>query len=102
MSLTSYSCPDEEGGSFCEPEAERRQAEARAAKLREFQGNDFDIYSTDSFSASLVIYDYLVIKCDQVSLEIFSGIAGLHRNSLRKELLMSECFVRCSVVFPDC
>ncbi|XP_052555649.1 rho guanine nucleotide exchange factor 18 isoform X2 [Tympanuchus pallidicinctus] len=31
------SCPDEEGGSFCEPEAERRLAEARAAKLRQFQ-----------------------------------------------------------------
>uniref|UniRef100_A0A8C9FBP0 Rho guanine nucleotide exchange factor 18 n=1 Tax=Pavo cristatus TaxID=9049 RepID=A0A8C9FBP0_PAVCR len=31
------SCPDEEGGSFYEPEAERRLAEARAAKLREFQ-----------------------------------------------------------------
>ncbi|XP_010723363.1 rho guanine nucleotide exchange factor 18 isoform X1 [Meleagris gallopavo] len=31
------SCPDEEGGSFCEPESERRLAEARAAKLREFQ-----------------------------------------------------------------
>ncbi|NXJ11892.1 ARHGI factor, partial [Odontophorus gujanensis] len=31
------SCPDEEGGSFYEPEAERRLAESRAAKLREFQ-----------------------------------------------------------------
>ncbi|XP_065604900.1 rho guanine nucleotide exchange factor 18 isoform X1 [Cyrtonyx montezumae] len=31
------SCPDEEGGSFYEPEAERRLAEARALKLREFQ-----------------------------------------------------------------
>ncbi|XP_021234032.1 rho guanine nucleotide exchange factor 18 isoform X2 [Numida meleagris] len=31
------SCPDEEGGSFYEPEAERRLAEARAVKLREFQ-----------------------------------------------------------------
>lgn len=31
------SCPDEEGGSFYEPETERRMAEARAAKLREFQ-----------------------------------------------------------------
>ncbi|XP_014808344.1 PREDICTED: rho guanine nucleotide exchange factor 18 [Calidris pugnax] len=31
------SCPDEEGGTFNEPEAERRLAEARAAKLREFQ-----------------------------------------------------------------
>uniref|UniRef100_A0A8C3LEH7 Rho guanine nucleotide exchange factor 18 n=1 Tax=Chrysolophus pictus TaxID=9089 RepID=A0A8C3LEH7_CHRPC len=31
------SCPDEEGGSFYEPETERRLAEARAAKLREFQ-----------------------------------------------------------------
>ncbi|NXE55385.1 ARHGI factor, partial [Casuarius casuarius] len=31
------SCPDEEGGMFSDPEAERRQAEARAAKLKEFQ-----------------------------------------------------------------
>ncbi|NXX47187.1 ARHGI factor, partial [Tricholaema leucomelas] len=31
------SCPDEEGGTFAEPEAERRLAEARAAKLKEFQ-----------------------------------------------------------------
>ncbi|KAM6189396.1 rho guanine nucleotide exchange factor 18 [Sarcoramphus papa] len=31
------SCPDEEGGTFNEPEAERRLAEARAAKLRDFQ-----------------------------------------------------------------
>ncbi|NXM62580.1 ARHGI factor, partial [Illadopsis cleaveri] len=31
------SCPDEEGGSFNEPEAERRLAEARAAKLKDFQ-----------------------------------------------------------------
>ncbi|NWT93762.1 ARHGI factor, partial [Urocynchramus pylzowi] len=31
------SCPDEEGGTFNEPEAERRQAEARAAKLKDFQ-----------------------------------------------------------------
>ncbi|NXN96129.1 ARHGI factor, partial [Rhinopomastus cyanomelas] len=30
-------CPDEEGGAFNEPEAERRLAEARAAKLRDFQ-----------------------------------------------------------------
>uniref|UniRef100_A0A8C6IYI1 Uncharacterized protein n=1 Tax=Melopsittacus undulatus TaxID=13146 RepID=A0A8C6IYI1_MELUD len=32
-----YSCPDEEGGTFNEPEAERRLAEARAAKLKDFQ-----------------------------------------------------------------
>ncbi|NXI62706.1 ARHGI factor, partial [Anseranas semipalmata] len=31
------SCPDEEGGTLNEPEAERRVAEARAAKLRDFQ-----------------------------------------------------------------
>ncbi|NXH60619.1 ARHGI factor, partial [Rhabdornis inornatus] len=31
------SCPDEEGGTFNEPEAERRQAEARAAKLKDLQ-----------------------------------------------------------------
>uniref|UniRef100_A0A8C5J5G8 Rho guanine nucleotide exchange factor 18 n=1 Tax=Junco hyemalis TaxID=40217 RepID=A0A8C5J5G8_JUNHY len=31
------SCPDEEGGSFNEPETERRLAEARAAKLKDFQ-----------------------------------------------------------------
>ncbi|NWV01963.1 ARHGI factor, partial [Upupa epops] len=31
------SCPDEEGGTFNEPEAERRLAEVRAAKLRDFQ-----------------------------------------------------------------
>uniref|UniRef100_A0A8C0VNZ0 Rho/Rac guanine nucleotide exchange factor 18 n=1 Tax=Cyanistes caeruleus TaxID=156563 RepID=A0A8C0VNZ0_CYACU len=31
------SCPDEEGGSCNEPEAERRLAEARAAKLKDFQ-----------------------------------------------------------------
>uniref|UniRef100_A0A8C3R7D5 Rho guanine nucleotide exchange factor 18 n=1 Tax=Cyanoderma ruficeps TaxID=181631 RepID=A0A8C3R7D5_9PASS len=31
------SCPDEEGGTFNEPEAERRLAEARAAKLKDFQ-----------------------------------------------------------------
>ncbi|NXS03064.1 ARHGI factor, partial [Oxylabes madagascariensis] len=31
------SCPDEEGGTSNEPEAERRQAEARAAKLKDFQ-----------------------------------------------------------------
>ncbi|XP_054252319.1 rho guanine nucleotide exchange factor 18 isoform X1 [Indicator indicator] len=31
------SCPDEEGGAFTEPEGERRLAEARAAKLKEFQ-----------------------------------------------------------------
>ncbi|KAJ7398118.1 Rho guanine nucleotide exchange factor 18 [Pitangus sulphuratus] len=31
------SCPDEEGGTFNEPEAERRMAEARAAKLKDFQ-----------------------------------------------------------------
>ncbi|NXS32934.1 ARHGI factor, partial [Pomatostomus ruficeps] len=31
------SCPDEEGGAFNEPEAERRLAEARAAKLKDFQ-----------------------------------------------------------------
>lgn len=81
MSPTFYSCPDEEGGSFYEPETERRMAEARAAKLREFQGNDLSIYSTGSFSASLVIYDYLVIKCDQISPEVFQGIARLRRNS---------------------
>uniref|UniRef100_A0A8C3UHD1 Rho guanine nucleotide exchange factor 18 n=1 Tax=Catharus ustulatus TaxID=91951 RepID=A0A8C3UHD1_CATUS len=31
------SCPDEEGGASNEPEAERRQAELRAAKLKDFQ-----------------------------------------------------------------
>ncbi|NXU11250.1 ARHGI factor, partial [Pardalotus punctatus] len=31
------SCPDEEGGTLNEPEAERRLAEARAAKLKDFQ-----------------------------------------------------------------
>ncbi|XP_069734381.1 rho guanine nucleotide exchange factor 18 isoform X1 [Phaenicophaeus curvirostris] len=31
------SCPDQEGGTFNEPEAERRLAEARAAKLKDFQ-----------------------------------------------------------------
>ncbi|NXO24060.1 ARHGI factor, partial [Cisticola juncidis] len=31
------SCPDEEGGTFNEPEAERRLAEARAAKLKDLQ-----------------------------------------------------------------
>ncbi|XP_074707387.1 rho guanine nucleotide exchange factor 18 isoform X2 [Strix uralensis] len=31
------SCPDEEGGTFNEPEAEKRLAEARAAKLKDFQ-----------------------------------------------------------------
>ncbi|NXK89410.1 ARHGI factor, partial [Formicarius rufipectus] len=31
------SCPDEEGGTFNEPEAERRMAEVRAAKLKDFQ-----------------------------------------------------------------
>ncbi|NXA63106.1 ARHGI factor, partial [Mohoua ochrocephala] len=31
------SCPDEEGGTFNEPEADRRLAEARAAKLKDFQ-----------------------------------------------------------------
>lgn len=31
-----------------EPEAERRLAEARAAKLKEFQGNDLVKYSTKS------------------------------------------------------
>ncbi|KFV99055.1 Rho guanine nucleotide exchange factor 18, partial [Eurypyga helias] len=31
------SCPDEEGETFNEPEAERRLAEARAAKLKDFQ-----------------------------------------------------------------
>ncbi|NWI17301.1 ARHGI factor, partial [Crypturellus soui] len=31
------SCPDEEEGTFNEPEAERRLAEARAAKLKDFQ-----------------------------------------------------------------
>ncbi|KAM6235967.1 rho guanine nucleotide exchange factor 18 isoform 3-T4 [Porphyrio hochstetteri] len=31
------SCPDEEGGTCNEPEAERKQAEARAAKLKDFQ-----------------------------------------------------------------
>ncbi|NXS42134.1 ARHGI factor, partial [Balaeniceps rex] len=31
------SCPDEEGGTFNEPEAERRLAETRAAKLKGFQ-----------------------------------------------------------------
>uniref|UniRef100_A0A8C3Q700 Rho/Rac guanine nucleotide exchange factor 18 n=1 Tax=Geospiza parvula TaxID=87175 RepID=A0A8C3Q700_GEOPR len=31
------SCPDEEGGTFNEPETERRLAEARAAKLKDFQ-----------------------------------------------------------------
>ncbi|NWI44528.1 ARHGI factor, partial [Picathartes gymnocephalus] len=31
------SCPDEEGGTFNEPEVERRLAEARAAKLKDFQ-----------------------------------------------------------------
>ncbi|NXS08978.1 ARHGI factor, partial [Neodrepanis coruscans] len=30
-------CPDEEGGAFNEPETERRLAEARAAKLKDFQ-----------------------------------------------------------------
>ncbi|NXM68582.1 ARHGI factor, partial [Serilophus lunatus] len=30
-------CPDEEGGTFNEPETERRLAEARAAKLKDFQ-----------------------------------------------------------------
>lgn len=49
-----YSCPDEEGGTFNEPEAERKLAEARAARLRDFQGNDLDIYSMSSFSTSLV------------------------------------------------
>ncbi|NXG21356.1 ARHGI factor, partial [Grallaria varia] len=31
------SCPDEEGGTCNEPEADRRQAEARAAKFKDFQ-----------------------------------------------------------------
>ncbi|NWT31577.1 ARHGI factor, partial [Cardinalis cardinalis] len=31
------SCPDEEGGTFNEPEAERKLAEVRAAKLKDFQ-----------------------------------------------------------------
>ncbi|NXQ99619.1 ARHGI factor, partial [Sagittarius serpentarius] len=31
------SCPDEEGGAFNEPETERRLAETRAAKLKDFQ-----------------------------------------------------------------
>lgn len=48
LSPPSYSCPDEEGGTFMEPEAERRLAEARAAKLKEFQGNDLVKYSTKS------------------------------------------------------
>lgn len=65
-SLPFYSCPDEEGGTFNEPEAERRLAEARAAKLKDFQGNDLVIYSTNCFSASFVIYDCLILLSHNV------------------------------------
>lgn len=61
LSPALYSCPDEEGGTFNEPEAERRLAEARAAKLKDFQGNDLVKYSTNCFSVSLVIYDCLIL-----------------------------------------
>lgn len=61
-----YSCPDEEGGTFNEPEAERRLAEARAAKLKDFQGNDLVMYSTNCFSASLLIFDCLVLLSHDV------------------------------------
>lgn len=78
-----YSCPDEEGGTFNEPEAERKSAEARAARLRDFQGNDLDIYSMSSFSTSLVTYNCLnLLSRDRVApSEVLQGIARLHRNS---------------------
>jgi len=56
LSPPFYSCPDEEGETFNEPEEERRLAEARAAKLKDFQGNDLVTYSMNCCSASFVIY----------------------------------------------
>lgn len=61
-----YSCPDEEGGTFNEPEAERRLAEARAAKLKDFQGNDLVIYSMNCFSEPFVIDDCLTLLSHDV------------------------------------
>lgn len=61
LSFPLDSCPDEEGGTFNEPEAERRLAEARAAKLKDFQGKDLVIYSTSCFPALFVIYDCRIL-----------------------------------------
>jgi hypothetical protein len=36
--LVSHSCPDEEEGPFSEAEEERKATEARAMRLRDFQG----------------------------------------------------------------
>ena len=61
LSPALHSCPDEEGGMFHEPGAEKRLAEATAAKLKDFQGNDLVIYSLNCFSASFVIYECLTL-----------------------------------------
>lgn len=66
LSFPLDSCPDEEGGASNEPEAERRQAELRAAKLKDFQGNDLVIYSTSCFSALFVIYGCLILYQDMI------------------------------------
>ncbi|NXV76841.1 ARHGI factor, partial [Atlantisia rogersi] len=52
------SCPDEEEGTCNEPEAERKQAEARAAKLKEFQErlNVKDDQITQSLTEKQQIY----------------------------------------------
>lgn len=72
LSFPLDSCPDEEGGTFNEPEAERRLAEARAAKLKDFQGNDLVIYSTilllSHFPALFVIYGCLILYQDMIKL----------------------------------
>lgn len=84
LSFPLDSCPDEEGGTFNEPEAERRQAEARAAKLKDFQGNDLVTYSTNCFSALFVIYGCLnsLSRYDQVSPSyVFQGGVRFCRNS---------------------
>lgn len=68
LSFPLDSCPDEEGGTLNEPETERKLAEARAAKLKDFQGNDLVIYSTSCFSALFVIYDCLILYQDMIKL----------------------------------
>ncbi|XP_067417255.1 rho guanine nucleotide exchange factor 18 isoform X2 [Emydura macquarii macquarii] len=77
------SCPDEEEGTFSEPEEERRLAEARVAKLKEFQDR-------------LSIKDDLIVQSlnekQQIYLEMseMNGFEDLSQGARSKLLLRGE------------
>nr|XP_025042310.1 rho guanine nucleotide exchange factor 18 isoform X2 [Pelodiscus sinensis] len=77
------SCPDEEEGTFSEPEEERRLAEARVAKLKEFQDR-------------LSMKDDLILQSlnekQQIYLEMseMNGVEELSQGSQSKLLLRGE------------